>query len=92
MTTDLSFLSTKTADVYHESGNVYKNGDVYATYESYTISQRHGASTREISLYKDSIEKKWYGDIIVFGEWWDLDQEDVEYVLKFLEEWGSEHF
>lgn len=92
MTTDLSFLSTKKAEVSHDSGKFYRDGDLYATYESYSIAQKHGVSTREISLYRDSINKKWYGDIIAFGEWWKLDQEDVEYVLKFLEEWGSEHF
>lgn len=92
MTTDLSFLSTKKAEVRHDSSKLYKDGLVYSTYETYYITQKHGLSAREISLYKDSIDNKWHGDIIAFGEWWDLDREDVKRVLEFLEEWGREHY
>lgn len=92
MTTDLSFLSTKEAGVSHDSGKIYKDGGLYYTYETYSIAQKYGMSTREISLYRDSIDNQWRGDIIAFGESWTLDQEDVDYVLKFLEEFGGEHF
>lgn len=92
MTTDLSFLSTKKAVVNHETVKLYKDGGIYTKYETYFITQKHGMSTREISLCRSSTDKKWYGDITAFGEYWPLDQEDVEYVLKFLEEFGSEHF
>lgn len=92
MTTDLSFLSTKKALVSHETAKFYKDGDIYTKYETYFITQKHGMSTREISLCRDSIDKKWYGDMTAFGEYWTLDQEDIEYILKFLEAFGSEHF
>ena len=92
MTTDLSFLSTEKAVVSHETVKLYKDGDISTKYETYSIMQKHGVSTREISLYRGSTDKKWRGDIIAFGEWWTLDQEDIDYVLNFLEEWGSEHF
>lgn len=92
MTTDLSFLSTDKAEVRHYSGTFVHHGGICSKYETYYITQKHGMSTREISLYRDSLDRKWRGDIIAFGEWWGLDQEDVDYVLKFLEEFGSEHF
>lgn len=92
MTTDLSFLSTDKAEVRHGSGTIERDGGIYSRYETYYITQKHGISTREISLYRDSIDKTWRGDMIAFGEWWDLDQEDIDCVIKFLEEWGREHF
>lgn len=92
MTKDLSFLSTKKAVVSHETVKLYKDGGIYTKYETYSIMQKHGVSTREIGLYRASNDKKWYGDMIAFGEWWTLDQDDIDYVLKFLEEFGSEHF
>ena len=92
MTTDLSFLSTKKAVVNHDTVKLYKDGGIYTKYETYFITQKHGVSTREISLCRSAAEKKWYGDMTAFGEYWTLDQEDIEYILKFLEEFGGEHF
>ena len=40
--------------------------------------------TSELSLTVDFIEKKVSGDIIAFGDWYDLDIESVNEILKQL--------
>lgn len=58
----------------------------------YDLKTRYGLSTREITIYHElglhPTRNKWRGDMIAFGEWWDLDEEEVEQARKFLEEKG----
>ena len=58
----------------------------------YDLKTRYGLSTREITIYHElglhPTCNKWRGDMIAFGEWWDLDEEEVEQARKFLEERG----
>lgn len=58
----------------------------------YELKTRYGLSTREINIYHEiglnPTRNKWRGDMIAFGEWRDLDEEEVEQARKFLEERG----
>lgn len=51
-------------------------------FDLYQIGARSPMSTREITLTVDFIEKKVSGDIIAFGDWYDLDIESVNEILK----------
>ena len=53
-------------------------------FDLYEIEARSPMSTREITLTVDFIEKKVSGDIIAFGDWYDLDIESVNEILKQL--------
>ena len=53
-------------------------------FDLYEIEARSPMATREISLIVDFIEKKVSGDIIAFGDWYDLDIESVNEILKQL--------
>ena len=53
-------------------------------FDLYQIEARSPMSTKEISLTVDFIEKKVSGDIIAFGDWYDLDIESVNEILKQL--------
>ena len=53
-------------------------------FDLYQIEARSPMSTREITLTVDFIEKKVSGDIIAFGDWYDLDIESVNEILKQL--------
>ena len=58
----------------------------------YELKTRYGLSTREITIYHElglhPTRNKWRGDMIAFGEWWDLDEEEIEQVKQFLKEKG----
>ncbi|MBE0295658.1 hypothetical protein IHE73_11785 [Streptococcus agalactiae] len=54
-----------------------------------TLEARSPMSTREITLTVDFIEKKVSGDIIAFGDWYDLDIESVNEILKQLKKTHS---
>lgn len=53
-------------------------------FDLYQIEACSPMSTREITLTVDFIEKKVSGDIIAFGDWYDLDIESVNEILKQL--------
>lgn len=70
-----------------EMTTFHKFGEEYLM-DIYELKTRYGCSTREVTLYHDLDLHKWSGDMIAFGEWWDLDEEEVEQARKFLEERG----
>lgn len=60
------------------------NNEKY-NFDLYQIEARSPMSTKEISLTVDFIEKKISGDIIAFGDWYDLDKETVIEIIKQIE-------
>ena len=73
--------------------------DTYTIYETgtnhkidiYNLETRYGLSTREVTVchsYGGDAEDEWYGDMIAFGEQWNIDEEEVEQAKQFLEEKG----
>ena len=54
-------------------------------FDLYQIEARSPMSTREITLTVDFIEKKVSGDIIAFGDWYELDKETVIEIIKQIE-------
>ncbi|MDT2974807.1 hypothetical protein [Enterococcus casseliflavus] len=58
-------------------------------FDLYQIEARSPMSTREITLTVDFIEKKVSGDIIAFGDWYDLDIKSVNEILKQLKKEGQ---
>lgn len=55
-------------------------------FDLYQIEARSPMSTKEISLTVDFIEKKISGDIITFGDWYDLDKEPIIEILTQIQE------
>ena len=55
-------------------------------FDLYQIEARSPMSTKEISLTVDFIEKKISGDIIAFGDWYDLDKEPIIEILTQIQE------
>lgn len=84
-----NFTKQNSEVTYHSGSMMYKDDPTFVTYETYYVISRYGCSTREVSLYKDSKDDKWTGDIIEFGEWYDLDDEDVAEVINFIKEIGK---
>lgn len=82
MTDDKLVLDDRTK-IYWGSSN---GGRFYA----YTLETRYGISTREINLYHNLLdgEDQWYGDMIAFGENWNLDADEIEQCREFLREKG----
>ena len=74
-----------------EKYTFHRAGEEYLM-DIYELKTRYGLSTREVTVYHElglhPTRNKWDGDIIAFGEWWDLDEEEIEQVKKFLEEKG----
>lgn len=74
-----------------EMTTFHKVGEEYLM-DIYELKTRYGCSTREVTIYHElglhPTRNKWSGDMIAFGEWWDLDEEEVEQARKFLEERG----
>ena len=74
-----------------EKYTFYRTSEEYLM-DIYDLKTRYGLSTREITIYHElglnPTRNKWRGDMIAFGEWWDLDEEEVEQARKFLEERG----
>ena len=74
-----------------EKYTFYRANEEYLM-DIYELKTRYGLSTREVTVYHElglhPTRNKWSGDIIAFGEWWDLDEEEVEQVKQFLEEKG----
>lgn len=74
-----------------EMTTFHRIGEEYLLY-IYDLKTRYGLSTREITIYHElglhPTRNKWRGDMIAFGEWWDLDEEEVEQARKFLDERG----
>ena len=74
-----------------EMTTIHSIGEEYMM-DIYDLKTRYGLSTREITIYHElglhPTRNKWRGDMIAFGEWWDLDEEEVEQARKFLEEKG----
>ncbi|MGC5423395.1 hypothetical protein ACPYM4_08610 [Enterococcus faecium] len=60
------------------------NNEKY-NFDLYQIEARSPMSTKEISLTVDFIEKKISGDIIAFGDWYNLDKETVIEIIKQIE-------
>lgn len=60
------------------------NNEKY-NFDLYQIEARSPMSTKEISLTVDFIEKKISGDIIAFGDWYDLYKETVIEIIKQIE-------
>lgn len=58
----------------------------------YELETRYGCSTREVTVYHElglnPTRNTWRGDMIAFGEWRDLDEDEVEQAKRFLEEKG----
>lgn len=56
----------------------------------YSLDTRYGCSTREIALYHciDPEDDHWWGDIIEFGEWRRLDEDEIQQCKEFLTEKG----
>ena len=74
-----------------EMTTLHSIGEEYMM-DIYELKTRYGLSTREITIYHelglDPTRNKWRGDMIAFGEWWDLDEEEIEQVKQFLKEKG----
>lgn len=74
-----------------EKTTLHRIGEKYLM-DIYDLKTRYGLSTREITIYHElglhPTRNEWRGDMIAFGEWWDLDEEEVEQARKFLEERG----
>ena len=74
-----------------EMTTLHSIGEEYMM-DIYELKTRYGLSTREITIYHElglhPTRNKWRGDMIAFGEWWDLDEEEVEQAKQFLEEKG----
>ena len=60
--------------------------------DSWDLVTRYGCSTREITIYHllvvDPCRNEWSGDIIEFGEWRNLDKDEIEQCKEFLKEKG----
>lgn len=58
----------------------------------YELETRYGCSTREVTVYHElglnPTRNTWRGDTIEFGEWRDLDEDEVEQAKNFLKEKG----
>lgn len=79
---------------FHKFGEEYLM-DIYklkTRYDIYKLKTRYVCSTRKVTIYHElglhPTLNKWSGDMIAFGEWWNLDEEEVEQARKFLEEKG----
>ena len=74
-----------------EMTTFHRIGEEYMM-DIYELKTRYGLSTREITIYHElglhPTRNKWRGDMIAFGEWRDLDEEEIEQVKLFLEEKG----
>ena len=74
-----------------EMTTFHKIGEEYLM-DIYELKTRYGCSTREVTVYHElglhPTRNKWSGDMIAFGEWCDLDEEEIEQVKQFLEEKG----
>ena len=74
-----------------EMTTFHRIGEEYMM-DIYELKTRYGCSTREVTVYHElglhPTRNTWRGDMIAFGEWWDLDEEEVEQARKFLEEKG----
>ena len=74
-----------------EKTTLHRIGEEYLM-DIYDLKTHYGLSTREITIYHElgihPTRNEWRGDMIAFGEWWDLDEEEVEQARKFLEERG----
>ena len=74
-----------------EMTTLHSIGEEYMM-DIYELKTRYGLSTREITIYHElglnPTRNKWRGDMIAFGEWWDLDEEEIEQVKQFLKEKG----
>lgn len=74
-----------------EMTTLHRIGEEYLM-DIYELKTRYGCSTREVTVYHElglhPTRNKWSGDMIAFGEWWNLDEEEVEQVKQFLEEKG----
>lgn len=74
-----------------EMTTLHRIGEEYLM-DIYELKTRYGLSTRAITIYHElglhPTRNKWSGDMIAFGEWWDLDEEEIEQARKFLEERG----
>lgn len=70
---------------------IHRIGEEYLM-DIYELKTHCGLSTREVTVYHElglhPTRNKWSGDIIAFGEWWDLDEGEVEQIKQFLEEKG----
>lgn len=84
-----NFTKQNSEVTYNSGSMMYKDDPIFVTYETYYVISRYLCSTREVSLYKDSKDGKWAGDIIEFGEWYNLDDEDVAEVIDFIKEIGK---
>ena len=74
-----------------EMTTLHKIGEEYLM-DIYDLKTRYGLSTRAITIYHElglhPTRNKWRGDMIEFGEWRDLDKEEIEQVKQFLKEKG----
>lgn len=61
--------------------------DEYGTREYYYLETRYGISTREIFVVLWA-NGEWTGDIIEFGEWRNLDEDEIQQCKEFLKERG----
>lgn len=70
---------------------IHRVGEEYLM-DIYELKTRYGLSTREVTVYHElglhPTRNEWHGDMIAFGEWLDLDEEEIEQVKLFLEEKG----
>lgn len=70
---------------------IHRVGEEYLM-DIYELKTRYGLSTREVTVYHElglhPTRNEWSGDMIAFGEWLDLDEEEIEKVKQFLEEKG----
>ena len=54
----------------------------------YMVEMYSGLSTREINLYHGLMDDVWYGDVIEFGEWRNLEPDEIEQIKQYIEEKG----
>lgn len=70
---------------------IHRFGEEYLM-DIYELKTRYGLSTREVTVYHElglhPTRNEWHGDMIAFGEWCDLNEEEIEQVKQFLEEKG----
>lgn len=67
------------------------SGDL-SVMDSWDLVTRYGCSTREITIYHllvvDPYKNEWSGDIIEFGEFRYLNQDEIQQCKEFLKEKG----
>ena len=49
---------------------------------TYSIEYKSFLGTKDITIYHDSVLNTWDGDIIEYGEWRDLEDDEIMDIIK----------